>query len=75
MVLPGTGLDVAAQIAERLRGMVAEMDVVDIDKITISLGVAAGVSSKNHAEKVLKKADEALYLAKQEGRNRVIVSS
>jgi len=75
MVLPGTGLDVAAQIAERLRGMVAEMDVVDIDKITISLGVAAGASSKNHAEKVLKKADEALYLAKQKGRNRVIVSS
>jgi diguanylate cyclase (GGDEF)-like protein len=75
MVLPGTGLDVAAQIAERLRGLVAEMDIVDIDKITISLGVAGGASNKNHAEKVLKKADEALYLAKQEGRNRVIVSS
>jgi PleD family two-component response regulator len=37
--------------------------------------VAGGASNKNHAEKVLKKADEALYLAKQEGRNRVIVSS
>lgn len=75
MVLPGTDLEIAAQIAERLRKMVAEMDRGDIDKITISLGVAAGTSSKNHAEKVLKKADEALYLAKQEGRNRVIVSS
>lgn len=75
MVLPGTSLDVAAQIAERLRQSVEEMQIPQASKISISLGVAAASLDKHPAELVLKKADEALYRAKQEGRNRVVSSS
>lgn len=75
MVLPGTSQDVATQIAERLRQSVEEMQIPQAEKITISLGVAAGSSGKSQSERVLKKADEALYRAKQEGRNRVVSPS
>lgn len=75
MVLPGTSLEVATLIAERLRQSVEEMQIPQASKITISLGVAAGGHGKNQVERVLKKADEALYRAKQEGRNRVVSPS
>ncbi len=41
-------------------------------RITITSGIAAGLSDSNY-EKVIRSADEKLYLGKQRGRNRVIV--
>ncbi|MGC6386589.1 GGDEF domain-containing protein [Ewingella sp. S1.OA.A_B6] len=67
--LPGT-----SQMAERLRQSVEGMQIPQSDKITISLGIADDSSLKIQYERVLKKTDEALYRAKQEGRNRVVVS-
>ncbi len=72
MLLPGTTLDVATQVANRLRHNVEMMEIADIRPITISLGVAYW-SGEGMPENALKLADEALYRAKQRGRNRVEV--
>ncbi|MNF14040.1 putative diguanylate cyclase YdaM [compost metagenome] len=45
-----------------------------IRPITISLGVAHWDLQQGEPETALKKADEALYKAKQDGRNRVVVA-
>nr|WP_249192862.1 sensor domain-containing diguanylate cyclase [Yersinia sp. Marseille-Q3913] len=72
MLLPGTTLDVATQVANRLRHNVEMMAIANIRPITISLGVAYW-SGEGMPEDALKQADEALYRAKQQGRNRVVV--
>jgi diguanylate cyclase (GGDEF)-like protein len=41
--------------------------------VTASFGVACSPSHGNGAEELLKRADEALYLSKQRGRDRVTV--
>ncbi|MGE4800234.1 sensor domain-containing diguanylate cyclase [Yersinia hibernica] len=73
MLLPGTSPDVAIQVANRLRQNVEMMVMPGIRPITISLGVAYW-SGEDKPEDALKRADEALYHAKQRGRNRVETS-
>ncbi|SPJ33066.1 GGDEF domain-containing protein [Kushneria phyllosphaerae] len=74
ILLPDTTLEEAAIMAERLRHRV-ESTPFPLEpqtlKITISLGVAASRADASHFESVLQNADEALYRAKHEGRNRV----
>ncbi len=65
--------DVAA-IAERLRELVAAAPLVDGDKtvrMTISIGVARMLDQDAAWEDILRHADEALYYAKEHGRNQV----
>lgn len=77
ILLPETHLDIALYIAERLRQRMEESTIPVVGNITISLGVALwepGVSDMS-MERTFKLADEALYQAKQEGRNRVVSAS
>lgn len=76
LVLPGASLSIAAQRAEELRELFAQ------DKITfqgqalgttISLGVAGYPEHGATADDLVMRADQALYLAKEGGRNRVVV--
>jgi len=70
VLLPHTALAEATTLAERVRAKVAGMTFPPVGAVTLSLGVAewcAGESRRN----VLKRADEALYQAKERGRNRV----
>jgi diguanylate cyclase (GGDEF)-like protein len=60
-------------IAERLRQNVETLVLPGIRPITISLGVSYWNHLQGEPETSLKRADEALYKAKQEGRNRVVV--
>jgi diguanylate cyclase (GGDEF)-like protein len=73
-VLPATGFEGARAIAERIRERVAAEPVV-IDgvevPVTVSLGLACTLGEGESFEEVLKRADEGLYRAKSEGRNRV----
>ena len=75
MVLPDTSLRDGYAVAERLRQGVLEIIFpapLDNLAVTISEGIAALPSSRiNSADALIKAADDALYLAKQNGRNRV----
>jgi hypothetical protein len=67
-------------VAERLRRRIAA-DPFPIHKgerkveVTISIGLAALTGPEDHAGNVLKHADQALYRAKRDGRNRVVADA
>lgn len=75
VLLADTPHEVALQIAERLRKQTAAEPLLcanDItETITISLGVATMLDSNMSAHQLLECADQALYKAKESGRNRV----
>ena len=70
LLLPGSDQNAARVLAEKLRLRVASQDFSDVDRITCSFGVAAW-EPHDTADALLKKADDALYRAKKNGRNRV----
>lgn len=76
LILPSTDSPEAFSIADRVRQEVAQMVDADLEglKVTISLGVAShSAEQAQSSDDLIRKADYALYQAKQEGRNRVIV--
>jgi diguanylate cyclase (GGDEF)-like protein len=77
LVLPGTGGEGAAQLAERLRLRVAghtfPADGAEV-ALTVSLGVALFRLGTDDRDSLVRRADEALYRAKDEGRDRVCVA-
>lgn len=75
LLLPETSLDGALVLLERVRREVAELCVETANgeiRLTVSIGVAAGRVQET-MEQVLEHADEALYQAKAQGRDRVVV--
>jgi diguanylate cyclase (GGDEF)-like protein len=81
IVLPDTPANEAAQIAERIRNAIANLDIVhassEFGRVTASIGFATwdperDVDEQTDAAKVIKAADEALYHAKAAGRNKVL---
>jgi diguanylate cyclase (GGDEF)-like protein len=77
VLLPQTHLEVAAEIAERLRSAIdaAFVPIEDGSRInfTASIGVATLDVCDTDIDALLYRADRALYVAKQAGRNRVSV--
>lgn len=78
MVLPATNLVEAQEVAERLRQLFAETDFVLGDKNGLNLQVSLGIAcftgrpgDDTSLDKVLAQADQALYLAKESGRDQV----
>lgn len=76
IILPDTAIQGAVVIAEEIRRNIIALDIpheksVPQKKVSISLGVAGDENNQfiSH-EDLLKMADEALYLAKENGRNR-----
>ncbi len=63
---------VAHKIAERIRMRIEELKPKDLN-ISASIGVAQLHNGKEGFAKLIKRADDAMYLAKESGRNRVIV--
>ena len=74
VLLPDTNKGMVWTVAERLRTMVESMNVTwepPLPQVTISLGVFTFDKTTNiTADEVINRADEALYLSKQMGRNR-----
>ncbi|MGK2858992.1 MAG: diguanylate cyclase [Thermoanaerobaculia bacterium] len=80
ILLPGTDLEGATSLVERLRQRVEALAIAsdgDELRVTVSFGVAVidGDACALGAEAVFKRADEALYRAKQGGRNRIEITS
>lgn len=79
VVLPSTDIQTAERVGERIRRMVATKPFnagPDTHlNITASVGVSALGGVEEGVEDLLKRADQALYRAKREGRNRVILSA
>lgn len=73
LFLPKVDIDSAAQIAERLRLWTGFSDSPTGSPITVSAGVTAWPGGDASVPETLKRADEALYQAKREGLNRVVV--
>jgi len=80
VLLPGTTLSGAVQLAQYLRTDIEKLKIAHPDSkisdvITISLGVSSVVPSQDSKPgQLIAQADKALYKAKREGRNRVLVS-
>lgn len=79
IVLPQTSAHRALAMAERIRGVIAELPFRGANdshrvQLTISLGVAGLPANAKCKSELIERADQALYLAKAEGRNRVAVS-
>ncbi|MDO3383556.1 GGDEF domain-containing protein [Gilvimarinus algae] len=73
LVCRNTRINYAAHIAEKLRRLIAEHDFEEVGQVTASFGVAA-LSGKSSIEDLFQGADEALYRAKDKGRNRTEVA-
>lgn len=71
LLLPNTEVPMAEQFAERIRRLINDVEVDGYGKISASLGVATYPAHADDPDALFLKADEALYLAKQSGRNQV----
>ena len=74
LLLANISAERAAAAAERLRTVLAERRVVEVGGITVSIGVAACPAHANSERTLYAASDRALYVAKNEGRNRIAVA-
>jgi diguanylate cyclase (GGDEF)-like protein len=78
LILPGTDLDGAAQVAERIRATLAEREILSVDgaplHVTASFGVAASTPTTT-VQELVEAADGSLYRAKHAGKDRVYAGS
>jgi diguanylate cyclase (GGDEF)-like protein len=75
VVMPGSGLDSAVAVAERIRLRIADRQGLAAHEpaVTVSIGVAE-IEAGDHTRDVIDRADRALYKAKKAGKNRVVAT-
>lgn len=79
VILPRTAGDAAAKLADQLRAEIAKSRLVirnrsqDLGRVTLSIGVAT-LQPGESTDSCFRRADEALYRAKNQGRNRVVTA-
>jgi len=77
VILPETDLNAATEVAERLRQHMVERPIVaerEAIPCAVSIGVAQLTARDGSIDALLNRADEALYRAKNNGRNRVEIA-
>jgi two-component system cell cycle response regulator len=75
VILPHTDLEGTDAIAERIRQSIEAMEVPLLSgggSLQISVSVGAAASSDGHKDELITAADNALYVAKREGKNRTV---
>ncbi len=75
IISPGATVEDAMALAERIRSQIAAMKVIEGDRecsITVSIGVTSMNALEMTPDLLMRKADVALYQAKEQGRDRVI---
>lgn len=71
VIMPNTSSEQASVIAERIRSSI-ESDISPLPELTVSIGVATFVGNNFDSHHLFfEAADRALYIAKENGRNRV----
>jgi len=78
-LLPETALQDALDVAERLRQHIEALEIALAPpspplRLSVSIGVAELAADDRSHEDLMRRADEALYAAKREGRNRVVAA-
>jgi diguanylate cyclase (GGDEF)-like protein/PAS domain S-box-containing protein len=78
ILLPNCNIEDAAALAEKIRTKIAEESVQDIAqapdlRVSASFGVSDAILGASSIEELLAQADRALYKAKGDGRNRVVL--
>lgn len=71
VLLSDTGATSALNVAERIRSQIAQSDTMPVTGVTVSIGVAT-LAAEESAASLQHRADQALYMAKSQGRNRVV---
>ena len=71
--LPNTRVHYAKQIAENLRVHLFTHDINKFIRVTVSIGVAGTSLGEENINVLIKQSDQALYLAKAKGRNKVVL--
>ena len=77
VMLPGAGQELGLQIAERIRSVVEATPIRAYDeevRMTVSIGVCCGPKDGTAVEQLMEGADQAMYRAKDLGRNRTEVA-
>lgn len=75
VILPQVSEDDAYLVGERLRQKIEDMEIADVPRVTVSIGIAVYPYSATNMTDLMKTADKALYRAKREGRNRVCLAN
>jgi two-component system cell cycle response regulator len=80
VVMPETDIGVATMVAERMRRAIAGKPFpvqqgMKLLNVTLSIGLATLNDAGDDAAAILKRADQALYRAKRDGRNRVVADA
>lgn len=71
LLLPDTDREGAMNVAEKLRHEIEQAELPNSGRLTASFGVAVLPNDAVDSSELLRKADRALYSAKEHGRNRV----
>ena len=78
VILPYVDIYEAQQCAERLRSVVANSPIIEDDNvisITVSIGISMLRENDRYADTALIRADNALFIAKNSGRNSVQIAA
>ena len=73
VILPNSSLEESLQVGERLRKEIEDFQFNNIDKCTVSVGIASLEAKFSDAYQWLDAADKALYKSKNSGRNKVSI--
>nr|WP_320049211.1 diguanylate cyclase [uncultured Desulfuromonas sp.] len=79
LILPETDLHSAEELADRLRQTIAnhcfDLGSTTLEGVSVSMGLSAYPQHATIVDDLLKIADEAMYAAKRQGRNRIVVAA
>jgi diguanylate cyclase (GGDEF)-like protein len=75
ILLEETDTDEALLIAERLRQVISEINIAKIEtQITVSIGISNLEADIKSLDELILRTDEAMYMAKNKGRNNCCVA-
>jgi len=76
ILVPNTNLEQSAVLANKIRKAIEEHEFETVGRVTVSMGCAMfDKESEDGAAEMFKRADEALYRAKESGRNQVLTAA